>query len=162
LRKVSPYEGYDLLQFEIPYSCNADCYDRYLLRVEELFQSNKIMLQILNSLPLGHVKASSHNITPPSKSESKSSIQGLIYHFMFFCNKLILKQGEVYIGIEAPKGEFGVFLISEGNVIPYRCKIRSPGYFHLQSISYLSKRLFLADIVTIIGSLDIVFGEIDR
>jgi len=130
--------------------------------MSELTQSNNILYELINDLPLGFIKSSNYHIVPPSKVESKSTIQGLIYHFMFFCNKLPLNKGETYIGTEAPKGEFGVFLISDGSVIPYRCKIRAPGYFHLQSISYLSKGLFLADIVTIIGSLDIVFGEIDR
>jgi NADH dehydrogenase I D subunit len=162
IRKLLPYEIYDHFKFEIPYSYNGDCYDRYLLRIEELVQSNKIMHNILNNLPLGFIKTSNYNIVPPSKVESKSTIQGLIYHFMFFCNKLPLKKGETYIGIEAPKGEFGVFLSSDNSVVPYRCKIRSPGFFHLYSISYLSKGLLLADVVTIIGSLDIVFGEIDR
>jgi len=141
---------------------NGDSFDRYLLRIEELFQSNLMMLNIINKIPLGPVKTSNYHIIPPSKIEVKSTIQGLIFHFMFFCNKLPLKKGEAYVGIEAPKGEFGVFLISDGSVIPYRCKIRAPGYFHLQSINYLSKGLFLADVVTIIGSIDIVFGEIDR
>lgn len=162
IRKAMPYEYYTNLIFEIPYSNNGDCYDRYLLRLEELFQSNQIMFQILNSLPIGPVKTSNYHIIPPSKTEVKSTIQGLIFHFQFFSNKLPLKKGEAYIGIESPKGEFGVFLISDGSIIPYRCKIRSPGYFHLQSINFLSKGLFLADVVTIIGTLDIVFGEIDR
>jgi len=120
------------------------------------------MYNVINKLPLGFIKTSNYNIVVPSKVESKSTIQGLIYHFMFFCNKLPLKKGETYIGIEAPKGEFGVFLSSDNTIVPYRCKIRSPGFFHLYSISYLSKGLLLADVVTIIGSLDIVFGEIDR
>jgi len=162
LRKVISYEAYKFIKFEIPYSYNGDCFDRYLLRMAELAQSNKIMYYIINNLPLGHIKTSNYHVIPPSKIESKATIQGLIFHFMFFCNKLPLNKGEVYIGVEAPKGEFGVFLASEGGVIPYRCKIRAPGFFHLQSISYLSKGLFLADVVTIIGSLDIVFGEIDR
>jgi NADH-quinone oxidoreductase subunit D len=113
-------------------------------------------------LPSGPVKSSNYFLTPPSKSEIKSTIQGLIFHFQFFSNKLALKSGEVYVGVESPKGEFGVFLISEGSVIPYRCKIRSPGFFHLQAINYMSKGFFLADVVTIIGTLDVVFGEIDR
>jgi len=130
--------------------------------MEELSQSNKLMFIFINNMPLGDIKTSNYRITPPSKIEAKSTIQGLIYHFQYFCNNLPLKRGEAYIGIEAPKGEFGVFLISEGSVVPYRCKIRSPGYFHLQGINYICKGLFLADVVTIIGTLDIVFGEIDR
>jgi NADH dehydrogenase (ubiquinone) Fe-S protein 2 len=162
LRKLMSYECYNNMKFEIPYSYHGDCFDRYLLRIEELRQSNNIMLQVLNTIPVGSIKSSNYNIIPPSKIESKSTIQGLIFHFMFFCNKLPLREGETYIGIEAPKGEFGVFLSSDSSIIPYRCKIRTPGYFHLQSLSYLCKGLFLADVVTIIGTLDIVFGEIDR
>jgi NADH-quinone oxidoreductase subunit D len=120
------------------------------------------MLQAINNMPLGPIKTVNYKVIPPSKMEIKSTIQGLIFHFQFFSNKLTLNKGEVYVGVEAPKGEFGVFLISDGSVIPYRCKIRSPGFFHLQSINYLSKGSFLADVVTIIGTLDIVFGEIDR
>ena len=113
-------------------------------------------------MPLGSIRHSNFLIKPPSKTEIKTTIQSLIYHFCFFSNKLWLNQGEIYVGIEAPKGEFGVFLISDGSIVPYRCKIRSPGFFHLQSINYLSKGHLLADVVTIIGTLDIVSGEIDR
>lgn len=130
--------------------------------MEELFQSNHLMFNFINNMPLGYIKTSNYHMTPPSKIEAKTTIQGLIYHFQYFCNNLPLKKGEVYIGIEAPKGEFGVYLISNATVVPYRCKVRSPGYFHLQGINYMSKNLFLADVVTIIGTLDIVFGEIDR
>ena len=162
LRKNITYEAYNKLIFSIPYSSNGDSFDRYLLRIEELSQSNYIIYQIINNLPKGSVRYSNFLIKPPSKIEIKTTIQALIYHFCFFSNKLWLNAGEVYIGIEAPKGEFGIFLISNGSIVPYRCKIRSPGFFHLQSINYLSKGHLLADIVTIIGTLDIVFGEIDR
>jgi len=162
LRKNIPYESYKELSFSIPYSTNGDSFDRYLLRIEELSQSNYIIYQIINNLPKGPIRNSNFIIKPPSKIEIKTTIQALIYHFCFFSNKLWLNSGEVYVGIEAPKGEFGLFLVSDGSVVPYRCKIRSPGFFHLQSINYLSKGHLLADVVTIIGTLDIVFGEIDR
>jgi len=148
--------------FSVPYSTNGDSFDRYLLRVEELSQSNYIIYQTINKLPNGPIRNSNFLIKPPSKTEIKTTIQALIYHFCFFSNKLWLNSGEVYVGIEAPKGEFGLFLVSDGSIVPYRCKIRSPGFFHLQSINYLSKGHLLADVVTIIGTLDIVFGEIDR
>ena len=125
-------------------------------------QSNHLIFQIINNLPKGFIRQTNYQIKPPSKMELKTTIQSLIYHFCFFSNKLWLNSGETYVGIEAPKGEFGVFLISDGNIVPYRCKIRSPGFFHLQAINYLSKSHLLADVVTIIGTLDIVFGEIDR
>lgn len=162
LRKNTPYESYNELNFSIPYSSNGDSFDRYLLRIEELSQSNFIISQIINNLPIGSIRNTNFLIKPPSKLEIKSTIQSLIYHFCFFSNKLWLNAGEVYVGIEAPKGEFGVFLISDGSIVPYRCKIRSPGFFHLQAINYLGKGHLLADIVTIIGTLDIVFGEVDR
>ena len=116
----------------------------------------------MNTLPAGSVQNINFCLQPPLKKKIKITIQALIYHFCFFSNKLNLNLGEVYIGIEAPKGEFGVFLVSNGSIMPYRCKIRSPGFFHLQSINYLSKGVLLADVVSIIGTLDIVFGEIDR
>jgi NADH:ubiquinone oxidoreductase subunit D len=162
LRKNTPYESYNELSFSIPYSNNGDSFDRYLLRIEELSQSNFIINQIINNLPIGSIRNANFLIKPPSKLEIKSTIQSLIYHFCFFSNKLWLNAGEVYVGIEAPKGEFGVFLVSDGSIVPYRCKIRSPGFFHLQAINYLGKGHLLADIVTIIGTLDIVFGEVDR
>lgn len=162
LRKNVPYESYKNINFSIPYSHNGDSFDRYLLRIEELSQSNYIISQVVNNLPTGPIRNSNFLVKPPSKTEIKTTIQALIYHFCFFSNKLWLNSGEVYVGTEAPKGEFGVFLVSDGSVVPYRCKIRAPGFFHLQSINYLSKGHLIADVVTIIGTLDIVFGEIDR
>jgi NADH dehydrogenase (ubiquinone) Fe-S protein 2 len=162
LRKNITYESYHEITFSVPYSTNGDSFDRYLIRIEEMSQSNYIIYQIINNLPKGPIRNSNFLIKPPSKTEIKTTIQALIYHFCFFSNKLWLNAGEVYVGIEAPKGEFGLFLVSDGSVVPYRCKIRSPGFFHLQSINYLSKGHLLADVVTIIGTLDIVFGEIDR
>jgi NADH dehydrogenase (ubiquinone) Fe-S protein 2 len=162
LRKNIPYEIYNKLKFSIPFSQNGDSYDRYLLRIAELSESNNLIFQVINKMPIGPIRHSNFLVKPPSKTEMKTTIQSLIYHFCFFSNKLWLNAGEVYIGIEAPKGEFGVFLISDGSIVPYRCKIRSPGFFHLQAINYLSKGHLLADVVTIIGTLDIVSGEIDR
>ena len=162
LRKNEPYEAYHLFNFTIPYSLNGDSFDRYLLRTAELSESNNLIFQTINKMPHGPIQNTDFILKPPSKVEIKTTIQSLIYHFCFFSNKLWLKSGEIYVGVEAPKGEFGVFLISDGSIVPYRCKIRSPGFFHLQAINYLSKGHLLADVVTIIGTLDIVFGEIDR
>ena len=162
LRKNIPYEAYTELNFSIPISKNGDSFDRFLIRVAELCESISIINQVINNIPTGPIKNINFIVKPPSKIEIKTTIQSLIYHFCFFSNKLWLNSGETYVGIEAPKGEFGVFLISDGNIVPYRCKIRSPGFFHLQAINYLSKGHLLADVVTIIGMLDIVFGEIDR
>ena len=162
LRKHLPYEVYKDLNFTVPYSINGDSFDRFLIRIEELVQSNSLLFEVINKLPLGLLRGTTYLVNPPSKNEIKTTIQSLIYHFCFFSNKLWLPEGEVYIGVEAPKGEFGVSLISNGSLIPYRCKIRPPGFFHLQAINYLCKGHLLADVVTIIGTLDIVFGEVDR
>lgn len=160
LRKVSSYEIYDKLKFEIPFSLNGDCYDRYLLRIEELRQSSKLILEVLNKVCFGEVKTSL--FTAPIRFNLKSSMQSVINHFKFYSKGLVIFANEGYLGIEAPKGEFGLYLVSDDSSIPYRCKIRSPGFFHLQSINFLVKGQLIADVVTIIGSLDIVFGEIDR
>lgn len=157
-----PYEIYSKLKFKIPYSFNGDCYDRYLLRIEELRQSNCILLQILNNFPGGLVKIEDYKIVPPSKFETKKLMESLIHHFKLYSSGIIVTVGETYVGVEAPKGEFGVFLVSDGSEIPFRCKIRPPGFTHLQAMNYLAKGYLIADVVTIIGTLDIVFGEIDR
>jgi NADH dehydrogenase (ubiquinone) Fe-S protein 2 len=162
LRKNIPYEMYSSVKFKVPYSTNGDCYDRYLLRIEELRQCNRIILQVLNKIPLGSIKVENYKLVPPSKMQTKKLMEPLIHHFKLFSSGIFVKQGESYVGIEAPKGEFGVFLISNGSEVPYRCKIRAPGFTHLQAIFYLSKGYLIADLVTIIGTLDIVFGEIDR
>lgn len=141
LRKNISYEIYNKLKFIIPYSKNGDCFDRYLLRIRELTESNNMLYQIINQIPLGSTHHISNGfIQPPLKTKIKVTIQSLIYHFCFFSNKLNLNLGEIYLGVEAPKGEFGLFLVSNGSMIPYRCKIRSPGFFHLQSINYLRDR----------------------
>jgi len=157
-----PYEIYSNLNFKVPYSNNGDCFDRYLLRIEELRQSNSIILQSINKMPLGTIKTNNYKLTPPTKLEIKSIMESLIYHFKLYSTGLVINKNECYTGVEAPKGEFGIFLVSNNSNIPYRCKIRAPGFTHLQIINYLSKFHLIADVVTIIGTLDIVFGEVDR
>jgi NADH:ubiquinone oxidoreductase subunit D len=157
-----PYEIYSKLNFKIPYSFNGDCYDRYLLRIEELRQSNYIILQVLNNFPDGLIKNENYKVVPPSKLETKKLMESLIHHFKLYSSGIFVQIGETYVGVEAPKGEFGVFLVSNDSEVPFRCKIRAPGFAHLQAINYLSKGYLIADVVTIIGTLDIVFGEIDR
>jgi NADH:ubiquinone oxidoreductase subunit D len=156
------YEIYSKLKFKVPYSFNGDCYDRYLLRIEELRQSNRILLQVLNTFPEGLIKNEDYKIVAPSKFEIKNLMEPLIHHFKLYSSGIFVNKGETYIGVEAPKGEFGIFLVSDGSEIPFRCKIRAPGFTHLQAMNYLAKGYLIADIVTIIGTLDIVFGEIDR
>jgi len=157
-----PYEVYKNLRFKVPYSINGDCYDRYLLRIEELRQSNSLILQVLNNIPKGKVKIENYKIVPPSRFQTKTVMESLIHHFKLYSNGFNVNKGEAYIGVEAPKGEFGIYLVSDNTTVPYRCKIRAPGFVHLQSINYVSKGHLIADVVTIIGTLDIVFGEIDR
>jgi NADH dehydrogenase (ubiquinone) Fe-S protein 2 len=162
LRKTVPYESYSNFRFKVPYSLNGDCYDRYLLRVEELYQSNKIITQAINQIPQGLIKAENHKIVAPSRLDTKRSMESLIHHFKLYSSGLTITKSETYTSVEAPKGEFGVYLIADNSEIPYRCKIRAPGFMHLQGINYMSKGHLIADVVTIIGTLDIVFGEIDR
>jgi len=162
LRKSQPYECYSALKFKIPYSTNGDCYDRYLLRIEELYQSNSIIFQVLNKIPTGSVKVEDFKITPPLRLTLKKGMEGLIHHFKLYSSGFSIASNHAYVGIEAPKGEFGVYLVANNSTMPYRCKIRAPGFLHLQAISYLAKGHLIADVVTIIGTLDIVFGEIDR
>ena len=162
LRKNMPYEVYSKINFKIPYSVNGDCYDRYLLRIEEMRQSNQIILSVLNNIPAGQIKVENYKFVPPVRKQTKVSMESLIHHFKLYSSGLIVQKGETYLGLEAPKGEFGIYLISDNSEIPYRCKIRAPGFTHLQSINYMAKGHLIADVVTIIGTLDIVFGEIDR
>jgi len=153
---------YKKLNFKIPYSINGDCYDRYLLRIEELRQSNNLILQVLNDIPEGKIKSENYKIVSPFRFQTKNLMESLIHHFKFYSSGIIVNKGEVYVGVEAPKGEFGVYLIANNSELPYRCKIRAPGFMHLQAINYIAKGHLIADVVTIIGTLDIVFGEIDR
>ena len=162
LRKTNTYEIYSSLNFKVPYSTNGDCFDRYLLRIEELRQSNLLILQCINNMPSGKIKTSNYKLALPTKNEIKNVMESLIHHFKLYSSGIILNKNECYNAVEAPKGEFGIFLIANNNEVPYRCKIRAPGFTHLQSINYLSKGHLIADVVTIIGTLDIVFGEVDR
>tara|TARA_B100000686_G_scaffold345499_1_gene430209 strand:+ start:315 stop:1490 length:1176 start_codon:yes stop_codon:yes gene_type:complete len=162
LRKSQPYECYEQFDFKIPIGKNGDCYDRYLCRIEEMKESVKIIKQCLELMPKGPVKAVDGKITPPSKKEIKNSMEALIHHFKLFTEGYRVEKDEIYTAVEAPKGEFGVYLISDGSNKPYKCKIRAPGFSHLQAMDYLIKGHMLADVPAVLGSLDIVFGEIDR
>ncbi|HEY6143419.1 MAG TPA: NADH-quinone oxidoreductase subunit D [Flavobacterium sp.] len=160
LRVSQPYEIYPTIEFDVPVGTKGDCYDRYLLRVEEIRQSLSIIQQCLNNIPVGPVKDAI--ISPPSRTELKSNIEALINHFKYFTEGFVVPSGETYTATEAPKGEFGVYLISDGTNRPYWCKIKSPGFNHLQSLNDICQGHIIADVVTIIGTQDIVFGEIDR
>ena len=162
LRKSQPYECYDQLEFKVPVGKNGDCYDRYICRIEEMRESVKIINQCLSKMPKGPVKSPDGKITPPPKKEIKESMEALIHHFKLFTEGYRVDQDEIYTAVEAPKGEFGVYLISDGSNKPYKCKIRAPGFSHLQAMDYLIKGHMLADVPAVLGSLDIVFGEIDR
>jgi len=162
LRKSHPYEIYDKLYFDVPIGNHGDCYDRYLIRIIEMKQSLNIISQCLNKIPGGLVKTNDTKISPPLRSEMKHSMEALIHHFKIYTNGITIPSTETYIGTEAPKGEFGVYLISNNTNKPYRCKIKAPGFAHLQALNLMSKGHMLADVVTIIGTQDIVFGEIDR
>lgn len=162
LRKSQPYECYSELDFDIPVGKNGDCYDRYLVRMEECRQSLKIMKQCIEKMPGGPVSAVNNKVVPPKRGEMKRSMEALIHHFKLYTEGYHVPEGEVYAAVEAPKGEFGVFLVSDGSNKPYRCKIRAPGFAHLQAMDYLCKGHMLADVAAVLGSLDIVFGEVDR
>jgi NADH-quinone oxidoreductase subunit D len=162
LRKAQPYEAYSEMDFDIPVGVHSDCYDRYILRLEEIRQSLRIIRQCLEKMPSGPVSSTDPKITPPKRADMKRSMESLINHFKLYTEGYHVPEGEVYAAVEAPKGEFGVYLVSDGRNKPYRCKIRAPGFAHLQAIDFLSKGHMLADIPAIIGSLDIVFGEVDR
>jgi NADH-quinone oxidoreductase subunit D len=162
LRKAQPYEVYDRMDFDIPVGKHGDCYDRFVVRMEEMRQSIRIIQQCLNEMPAGPVSSLDRKIVPPKRGEMKSSMEALIHHFKLYTEGYHVPEGEVYAAVEAPKGEFGVYLVSDGSNKPYRCKIRAPGFPFLQAADFLSRGHMLADIPAIIGSLDIVFGEIDR
>jgi NADH dehydrogenase (ubiquinone) Fe-S protein 2 len=162
LRKTQPYDVYDKMDFQIPVGSRGDCYDRYLIRVEEMRQSLRIILQCLQEMPQGEIKTDDRKITPPSRAHMKSSMESLIHHFKLYTEGFSVPAGETYTAVEAPKGEFGVYLVSNGTNRPYRCKIRAPGFAHLQGLDFMAKNHMLADVVTIIGTQDIVFGEVDR
>jgi len=162
LRKSQPYDIYTKLRFFIPIGKRGDCYDRYCIRIEEMRQSLIIILQCLNMLPVGNIKCDDQKIAPPFRFEMKKSMEALIHHFKLYTEGYSVPIGEAYVGVEHPKGEFGVYIMSDGSNKPYRCKINAPGFVHLQVLDFMSKGHLLADVVTIIGTLDIVFGEIDR
>lgn len=162
LRKAQPYEIYENLDFEIPVGAHGDCYDRYLVRVGECRESMKMIAQCLEQMPEGPVMSREHSIVPPTRAEMKTSMEALIAHFKLYTEGFHVPAGEVYKAVEAPKGEFGVYLIADGTNRPYRCKIRAPGFPALQAIEALSQGHPLSDLVAILGSLDVVFGEIDR
>ena len=162
LRKMQPYDIYKKVSFDIPVGTNGDCFDRYLIRVEEMRQSLNIIRQCLNLMPEGPIKTFNKKYTNPSRIEMKQSMEALIHHFKYFTEGIIVEPGETYTATEAPKGEFGVYLISNGSNRPYRCKIKAPGFAHLQALNHMAKGHMIADVVTIIGTQDIVFGEIDR
>lgn len=162
LRKAQPYMVYDQLDFDIPIGKNGDCYDRYLVRVEEVRQSLRLIHQCLDKMPSGPVIYREKKIAPPTRGEMKRSMESLIHHFKLYTEGFHVPAGETYTAVEAPKGEFGVYLVSDGSNRPYRCKIRAPGFPHLQAMDYMCKGHMLADSVAILGSMDVVFGEIDR
>ncbi len=162
LRKSQPYEVYEEMDFDIPVGKTGDCYARYLVRMAEMYESIKIMKQCIKSMPQGPVKSDDYKISPPPRAEMKDSMEAMIHHFKLYTEGYHVPAGETYTAVEAPKGEFGVYLVSDGTNKPYRCHIRAPGYAHLQALDYISKGAMLADVVANIGSMDIVFGEIDR
>jgi len=164
LRRKQPYAAYDKLDFEIPVGTNGDCYDRYLVRMEEMRQSNNIIKQCIDWLRNnpGPVMADNHKVSPPRREEMKGDMEALIHHFKLFSEGYCVPEGEVYSAVEAPKGEFGIYMVSDGANKPYRVKIRAPGFAHLASINEMVEGHMLADVVAVIGTQDIVFGEIDR
>ncbi len=164
LRKKQPYEVYNKMDFDIPVGTNGDCYDRYLVRMEEMRQSNRIIKQCVDWLKSnpGIVMTENHKVAPPRREELKADMEGLIHHFKLFTEGYTLPAGEVYTAVEHPKGEFGCFLVSDGTNKPYRLKVRAPGFAHLSSMNEMARGHMLADVVAIIGTQDIVFGEIDR
>jgi NADH-quinone oxidoreductase subunit D len=162
LRRSQPYEVYNQLEFEIPVGKNGDCYDRYLIRMEEMRQSVRIVQQCIAQMPKGAVMVDDPKIAPPKRGDMKESMEAMIHHFKLYTEGYRVPKGETYTAVEAPKGEFGVHLVSDGSNKPYRCKIRAPGFAHLQGLDMMSKGHLLADVSAIIGTLDVVFGEIDR
>lgn len=162
LRKAQPYDVYDKMEFEVPIGKHGDCYARYLVRIEEMRQSVKIIRQCLEQMPQGPVMADDNKAVPPRRKIMKSSMEAMIRHFKLFTEGFHVPAGEIYAAVEAPKGEFGVYLVADGTNRPYRCKVRPPSYLFLQATEFMAKGHMLADAVAILGSMDIVFGEIDR
>ena len=162
LRKAQPYAAYDKMDFDIPIGKHGDCYDRYLVRVEEMRQSLRIVRQAIEQMPTGPVMTTDGKVAPPRRGDMKRSMEALIHHFKLYTEGFHVPAGETYTAVEAPKGEFGVYLVSDGSNRPYRCKIRAPGFPHLQAMDFMCKGHMLADSVAVLGALDVVFGEIDR
>jgi len=162
LRKAQPYDAYDRVDFDVPVGKHGDCYDRYLVRMYEMRESLKIIRQCLQEMPSGPVRVDDRKIAPPPRAEMKHSMEALIHHFKLYTEGYHVPEGETYTVVEAPKGEFGVYLVADGTNRPYRCKIRTPGFAHLQAMDFLCRGHMLADVVAVLGSLDIVFGEVDR
>jgi len=166
LRKAQPYECYAEMDFDIPVGKHGDNYDRYCVRMEEMRQSVRIMKQCIEKLHgadgQGRVTVDDRKIAPPRRGEMKSSMEALIHHFKLYTEGFKVPPGEVYAAVEAPKGEFGVYLVADGTNKPYKCKIRAPGFVHLQAMDFLCRGHMLADIAAVIGSIDVVFGEVDR
>ncbi len=162
LRKAQPYDVYAKMKFDIPVGKNGDCYDRYLVRVKEIRESIKIIRQCIEQMPGGPVKTRDGKVAPPLRADMKRSMEALIHHFKLYTEGYHVPAGETYCAVEAPKGEFAVYLISDGTNKPYRCKIRAPGFAHLQGLDFMSRGHMLADAVANLGSIDIVFGEVDR
>jgi NADH-quinone oxidoreductase subunit D len=162
LRRAQPYDKYAEVEFDIPIGRHGDCFDRYLVRIHEMRESLKIIRQALQKLPIGPVKVQDRKFTPPTRGEMKRSMEALIHHFKLFTEGFHVPKGATYTAIESPKGEFGVYLVADGTNKPYRCKIRSTGFAHLQAMQLMSKGHMLADAIAVLGSIDIVFGEVDR
>ena len=162
LRKAQPYDVYDRMDFDIPVGKTGDCFDRYVLRFEEMRQSLRIMRQCLEEMPAGPVMTGDRKVAPPRRAEMKRSMEALIHHFKLYTEGYKVPAGEVYAAVEAPKGEFGVYLVSDGTNKPYRCKIRAPSFVHLQAMDMMLRGHMLADVVAVLGSIDVVFGEVDR
>lgn len=162
LRRAQPYDVYDRMDFKIPVGRHGDCYDRYLVRVQEMRESLKIILQCLDQIPEGPVMTANKKVAPPHRHEMKTSMEAMIHHFKLYTEGYHVPAGETYTAVEAPKGEFGVYLVADGTNKPYRCKIRAPGFAFLQGMNFMAKKHMLADVPAILGSMDIVFGEVDR
>jgi NADH-quinone oxidoreductase subunit D len=162
LRRNQSYEVYDELEFAVPVGQNGDCYDRYMIRIAEMYESIKIINQCIAKMPQGHIKTLDPRISPPKRHDMKNSMESMIAHFKLYTEGYNVPKGQTYMAVEAPKGEFGVYLYSDGSNKPYRCRIKAPGFAHLQALDFMTKKHLMADVVTIISTLDIVFGEIDR
>ncbi|APR52929.1 NADH-quinone oxidoreductase subunit D [Sphingomonas koreensis] len=162
LRKSQPYDVYDRMEFEIPVGTRGDCYDRFMVRVEEVYQSARIMRQCLNEMPSGPIASLDRKVVPPKRAEMKQSMEALIHHFKLYTEGFHVPAGEVYVATESPKGEFGIYMVSDGSNKPYRCKIRPTAFSHLQAMDFMTRGHMLADITAILGAMDIVFGECDR